>query len=506
MARQSVGSVFILGLAVFAGDGTARATAAALDRVREHVYFLASDEMRGRASGSPEYEQAARYVESHLEDFGLAPLFAGSYRQPFRLEQQVFSRRGWVEVSSPTGSHRFRVLEDAVFLNANRSPGWEGPFEMVYVGLGIHEPEAGWDDYAELDLAGKCALLVVDTPADLAAGLQPDLLARYADLTQGPSLKARAAAALGARCVLGILSPEAPAAMRSVTSDPDELVQIRTVDTRASDEAALPLAAGLSARAVRSVFAGQAGDPFPGGRPRGFALDGEVRFEMAVDIRDQLTTSNIGALLPGSDPLLACEVIVLSAHVDGQGMRGKAVLNSANDNASAVAALLEAARQLAGAPARRSLAFLFTAAEEEGLLGAGFFIDNPPVDLSKVALNINMEMIGKPARSGRRHRFRVTGRISRPVEVLARAVEQEVGGVDFDYSFRSDDDGRRLFRNADHVRFFLRGIPTLYFYGGDEGYHQPSDDPQRINYPKVAKMAEMLVALARNSDGWAASP
>jgi len=476
-----------------------------VDRTREHVFFLASDAMRGRASGTVEYDRAARYVEVQLEELALEPLFAESYRQGFRLERQVFGRGGWVELASSTGNHRFDVLKDAMFMSAGRASDRNGPFGMVYVGLGIHEPEVGWNDYAGLDLTGQCAVLVVDTPADLAVGLSSELLLRYTELSQGPRLKAQAAAAHGASCVLGIPSPTPPPAVLGVVSESAALEQVGSIDADRRLETRFPSAVALSARAAQQLFDGQSVVPFPGGRPKGFALAGKVRFEMDVELRDELATSNVGALLPGTDPAISDEVIVLTAHIDGQGMRGTTVLNSANDNASSVAALLEAARLLAAAPARRSVAFLFTAGEEIGLLGAGYFVEHPPFELSRIELVANMEMIGKPARSERLHRFRVTGRISRQVDDLARTVESEVEGVQFDYTFRSDGDGRRLFRNSDHVKFFLRGIPTLYFYGGGESYHQPSDDPEEVNYPKVAKMAEVLVALVRASDDWSAA-
>lgn len=470
----------------------------AVERIRTHVFTLADDDMRGRASGSPEYARAATYVENVLRGEGLGPLFGASYQQPFHIQRFDFGRDGWIAFEGPAGHHRFRTLEDAIFFHAGPAAEILGPREIVYVGLGIHEPDVGWDDYAGLDLEGKCALLVVDTPASMAPGLPEALLARYALPQGGGKDKVQAAAAHGAACVVGMLSPAAAPMFESLIHGPEALRQVQVAGVDQTELLGLPIAAALSNQAAEFVFTDQAGRAFPGGRPRGFAIHGTFRFGPAATAQ-RLETTNVGAWLPGSDPDVADQVIVLSAHLDGQGMQGRTVLNSANDNASSVAALLEASRRLAEARPRHSVAFLFTAAEEDGLLGAERFLDDPPFEQRRIVLNVNMEMVGKP-RGDRRHRFRVWGRIDPDVERLARAAERAVPRVDFNYGFRREDDGSRPFRNADHVRFFLRGIPTLYFWGGSEDYHQASDDPERLNLPKVAAMAEILRAVVQARD------
>jgi len=473
---------------------------ASVERVRDHLFFLASDAMRGRASGSAEFDQAADYVVDELTAYGLSPLFGETYHQRFAIEQIQFDQEGAVLFSGPTGIERFEVLRDAMFLGAAPEQDWTQPLALVYVGLGIHEPQAGWNDYEGLDLKGKCALFVLDTPAEWAPGLPDKVQRNYANLQVGPNEKALAAARHGARCVLGLLSPYAPSNMVSLLTNPALLTQIQTASLEKPRPIDTMLAAVLSPRAGERLFAGQQGQPFPGARPQGFALEGTVHFEVTRETTSHLSTANVGAILPGADPAVADEVIVLSAHIDGQGMQGATVLNSANDNASSVAALLEAARLLSTYQPRRTLLFLFTAAEEMGFLGSRFFVNTPPVDFEQFRLNVNMEMIGKPTRSGRRHIFRVSGRLTEEMEELTRSVETQAEGVTFNYTLRSDTDGKRLFRNADHVNFFLRGVPTLYFYGGSEGYHQPSDDPEQINFEKVAKMADILVTLIHETD------
>ena len=473
---------------------------ASVERVRDHLFFLASDAMRGRASGSAEFDQAAAYVVDELTAYGLSPLFGEHYRQPFTRERLQFDREGAMTFNGPEGTARFEVLQDMMFMNASSETDWTQPLGLTYVGLGIHERQAGWNDYEGLDLEGRCAHFVIDNPTALAPGLPENLQRIYAHPQVGPNKKALAAVSQGATCVLGLLSPHAPSNLVALLNNPQLLQQTRSVATEEPYSADKVLAAILSLQAGEHLFTGQRIQPFPDTRPVGGVLEGTVQFEVTWNTETQMNTANVGAIIPGTDPALADEVIVLSAHIDGQGMQGTTVLNSANDNASSVAALLEGARLLSTYAPRRTLMLLFTGAEEDGLLGSRYFVDYPPVDFEQFKLNVNMEMVGKPSQSGPRHVFRVWGRLTEEMEGLARAVEKGTDGVTFNYSPRSDDDGKRLFRNADHVHFFLRGVPTLYFYGGSEAYHQPNDDPEHINYEKVATMANMLVALIRETD------
>ena len=465
-------------------------------RARAHVEFLASDEMRGRASGTREFDRAADYVEAHLSELGLDPLFDGSYRQPYAIERVRFSGEGALIYSNGSATERFAEQVDMAFMGveAGRDAGAE--LGLAYVGLGIHEPAAGWDDYAGIDLTDRCALMMLDTPSELVQHFPPHLYARYTNLAVGPNTKAWTGIRQGAACVIAFPSSSAPAGfaeqMRSAA-----ILQQTIVLPSGAGGATIGTAVVVSSRAAARLLGVDDTDP---GANVSRLLDGTVSFEASWRSESTANASNVGAVIPGSDPELSHEVIVLSAHLDGQGMSGEDILNSANDNASSVAALLEASRLIRDVRPRRTVQLLFTASEEDGLLGSRHFVDHPPGDAEAVRLNVNMEMIGKPRRSADSHQFRVSSRVAPELESIVHEVERSIPGVEFDYLHRSDDDGRRIFRNADHVNFFLRGIPTLYFYGGDESYHQASDDPDGINFDKVAKMADLLLAVVRITD------
>ena len=470
---------------------------ATTDRVREHVEYLASDEMRGRKSGTAEYDRAADYVVTHLQEQDVGPLFGESYRQPITVESGSFAGTGSVIVRTNDTTARFGEQSDVAFMTIDPAIDWSSTrFALVDVGLGIHEPDVGWDDYAGVDLTNRCALLTLDTPVEQIEHLPRHIRIRYSDMMAGPAIKAWSAFRNGASCMIAYPSATAAPGVMAPMRSPQILRQNR-VTPGAGDVEKPAVAVVVSREAANLMLEAVSDDSGPGESRSG---ESDVSFEATWTSDSTIHTANVGARIEGTDPELRDEVIVLTAHLDGQGMNGRQVMNSANDNASSVAALLEAARSLAGQELRRTVYFLFTALEEDGLMGARHFVDHPPEDGRQLRLVVNMEMVGKPRRSGSSHEFRVSGRVAEGVESIVRSVERSTPGVEFDYLFRSDDDGRRIFRNSDHVHFFLRGIPTLYFYGGPEDYHQPTDDPEGINYEKVATMAELLVSVVKASD------
>ena len=442
---------------------------------------------------------------------GSEPLFpaagyeARSYRQPFGLASWNVAPTGSIVIERPGERFELRLLRDlqVAFVTANEA--WYGTLPLVYVGAGVVEPDLGYDELAGLDLEGACVVILFDLPAIMLRGAPSDLRTRNPAGNEGLIRRVGNAARQGAVCAIAIPGPAAPPFWDAFMQDANQLTSQSS--TPPVHEPFVSIAVALSRRGTSRLFAGQLGDPNVDSGLPPFPLRGvTLQFDLELNGTDRLETHNVGALIPGSDAALDDEIIVLMAHLDGQGTQADGVvLNRANDNGASVVALLETTRVLAEAPARRALAVLFTSAEEIGLRGAEHFVDNPPVERSRLALNINLEMVGKRRRSGGDYEFRVAGRHSDDIETLVRATRQRHGGVDFDYERRFETPEYR-FRRADHAHFFLRGVPTIYFYGGGGDYHQPSDDADRVEYPKVRTMAEVLVELIRVTDAMEGLP
>lgn len=223
-----------------------------------------------------------------------------------------------------------------------------------------------------------------------------------------------------------------------------------------------------------------------------------------------LSGANVLAFIPGTDPALRHEFVTIGAHLDGQGIgparRGDppAVHNSANDNATGSAVVLEVARALAADPPRRSVLVALWGAEEAGILGSGYFIQHAPVPLDAVRLHINLDGVGRFDRSpeGEAEIYALGGSlICAALQDRLLSVNEGAGRL----RFRTDDPNN-WFRASDHIHFHRAGIPSLFLTDlGSDSYHRPSDDAEFIDVPRLARVGETALALLKsvaNDDHW----
>ena len=208
-----------------------------------------------------------------------------------------------------------------------------------------------------------------------------------------------------------------------------------------------------------------------------------------------LPTQNVIAMIPGRDPALRGEYVVIGAHFDhlGRSTAGAldpeakdAIRNGADDNASGTAAILELARVFAGAPARRSILVASFSGEELGLLGSQWFVDHPPVPLADVVAMVNFDMVGRL----RNDKLIVYG-VSTATEFPSIVAGANVAPA---LAISAVGDG---FGPSDHSSFYARGIPVLHFFTDlHDDYHKATDDTEKIDIPgeaRVVALAERVV-------------
>ena len=208
---------------------------------------------------------------------------------------------------------------------------------------------------------------------------------------------------------------------------------------------------------------------------------------------------NVIAILPGSDPILRDEFVVLSAHFDhvgvGPPLGGDSIYNGADDNASGTTALLEVARALASLPTapRRSVMFLHVSGEEHGLLGSEWYSENPTVPIDRVIANINVDMIGRNSPDS-------IVVIGKDYSSLGETVES-IGLRHPELGLTVSDDlwpQERFFYRSDHYHFARKEIPALFFFAGvHEDYHRPSDHADLIDADKVARVSRLILYTVR---------
>ena len=472
---------------------------------------LSGDAMEGRDTGSDAYERAAKYVAGQFQAAGLKPAGDGGtffQRVPMH-EVDLDTNASSVEIlrgSAPSGAivgaviapKALRVLEQVTLApREDLPPDTNAP--MVFVGYGIPDPGA--------DLRGKIAVFFNNTPKDLPAAERESYVAR----------RTRALASSGAVATISIDNPGAiepfhwPAAYaHSValsSAVPAEAAPRAVPALRISSEAAaeLFLSSGHQIGDIRRD--GIAGAPL-----LNFPLQDRLRLHLVTTGKD-ISSPNILAVLPGSDPTLSAEYVALSAHLDGYGygtpVLGDRLYNGALDDAAYVALLLEIAKTQAALPPaqrpKRSLLFCIFTGEEKGLLGSAYFTRHPTVPIAQIAADLNLDQL-RPIFP--LHILTMEGITDSTLGEDARSVAQRFG-----IELRPDrEPERNLFRRSDNFNFVRVGVPIASFiFGYDHGtpeeqtyrdwyarrYHKPQDDLLTpIDWAAAAKFNRFFSDLA----------
>src|SRR4051812_21112505 len=486
------------------------------DRFRAHVTFLADDRLEGRDTGSRGHEIAAAYVASQFVGLGLTPGGEnGSWYQQVPFRSATLAEPVVLTLSGPNGSGPLRNGLDAIVGASLDEEKQDIEAPVVFAGYGIDAPAEGIDDYKGLDVRGKFVAILAGVPeglpSEIAAHLGDDKAAAAARhgaigvITVYTSQYARvrpfAARAGGAvrRPVLGWVGKSG-----SAGEDAPGL--------RASLILGDSAAAALFAGARRSYAAVRAEAEKPKAHPRGFALATRLHLQRNSTWTSLASPEVIG-LLPGGDPALKDEYVVLMGHLDHLGVRRNAkpgedaIYNGALDNAAGVATMLEAARAFAesGERPRRSILFIANTGEEKGLLGADYFAHYPTVPASRIAAVVDLDMplllyhFTDVIAFGAGH--------SQVAETVARAAGEM--GVALSPDPMPE---QNIFVRSDHYEFVKQGVPAImlatgYANGGGAAwkgflsgaYHHPNDDmSQKIDWESGARFARLNYLISRD--------
>ncbi len=464
-------SLVLLGLAACASAPTG--SPPTKDQLLAHVRFLGDDQLEGRGPGTRADLLARHYIATQLQASGLQPGGAdGSWMQPVPILGITTKVTEPLTARGVGGNSTFKVIEDftAVAGDPAATSAWRDA-ELVFVGFGIHAPDKQWDDFGGVDVRGKVLLFMNDDPID-------DRFAGKARLYYGRwSYKYEEAARRGALGAIVIhTAPSAGYPFQVVQANQDRAnfwlpfpKDQPTLGIRSwvSEDAAKKLCAlgGHDLDALRNASQQRSQPPVALGVTLGLAIQNDVR---------ELQSGNVVGLLPGSDPVLKDEYVVVTAHWDhlgiGKPRNDDAIYNGAVDNASGCAGLLTLARACAGLPERprRSMLFVAVTAEESGLLGSQFFARNPTVPAASMVANFNVDGLNV---WGRTHDIEFIGHGKNSLTALAEGIARAHGR-------RIEPDSNPdlgLFYRSDHFNFARIGVPAAYFKAGKDFLDQPED-------------------------------
>lgn len=502
------------------GDDDAATTATpAAARIAADVRTLADDRMEGRATGTRGYALASDHVARRFIDMGLEAGTPDGFFQRVPLVEARLQREGArFEVVAADGSRRALAFEQAYLPMpdfSGRGEAVEAP--AVFVGQAVHAPGLGHDDFAGVDLRGKVAVLLSGAPASFPHA------ARALHSATREKLANVAARGAVAAVLVGSAADEAGSPWaRSAANWERPAMRLRGDDGAALDAfPELKAVARTSAAAADELFAGgdrsaaMLADAARDGRAKPFAMPVRIALATPTTLRP-LETRNVVARIGGGDAARAGEAVVITAHLDHLGVGAKVkddgIHNGALDNALGVSVMLEAARILrAGSPRpARTVLFVATAAEEQGLLGAEWFVRAAAGDAgTRIVANLNLDM---PVLTAPTTDAVALGAGHSTLDAAVQGGAEETGLALSPDPFPEEVGLVR----SDQFAFVRAGIPALYLDAGITAadperdpklaalyfmrncYHQPCDDAdQPIQYEDAAKLAKLAAGTAR---------
>jgi hypothetical protein len=464
--------------------------------MKKNIDFLASDSMKGRNTPSSGLNIAAGYIAGSFREFGLMTV-NGSFYQPFTMCTRNLGAENHLEIIAKGNRSDYQIKSDYIPCENTGDRAVEGT--LVFAGYGITAPEYQYDDYAGTDVRGKIVLVFRHEPgendsmAKVFKGKEPT---SYSNLFEKVK-NARDHGAIGVMVVAEPLNYKSirprgypwPSLSKNLPLDAlpmgycDEIGDTIPV-VQVGEEVIKGIFGSLdSLRALQhqidSTFA-----------PGSFSLGGiSVKLKTTIEKTEKYTVDNVVGLLPGSDPALNEEIVVIGAHYDhvGVAVQHKAnedsIFNGADDNASGTTGVLAVAKAMTAMKKKpgRSVLFILFAGEEKGLFGSGYYVKHPLFPLDKTVAMLNMDMISRNSPDS----LEIIGALRCPdLETVINNQNHKTGFI---------LQPKKMSGGSDHWNFYKNNIPSVFFFTGfHKDYHRESDNPDKSDPKKASRVAKLV--------------
>ncbi len=442
-----------------------------------HTEVLAADEFGGRGPGTPGEDMTVDYLVAQFKALGLEPGNGQSWVQDVPITSVTTDPSVTLAVRGSDFERDLAYADEMmVFTQRQVESVSVEDAGLVFVGYGITAPERGWDDFGDVDVTGKTVVILINDPG--YATQDPEVFNGNTMTYYGRwTYKYEEAARRGAAAAI-IIHETAPAAygwdvVRNSWSGPQIGL---TADNQNLDRVA---AEGWVTEAVARELFAAAGEDFDALKAAAASPDFQAvplgDLTLSTELANTLSSAqsrNVMARLPGTE--FPQEHIVYSAHWDHLGTRegeGDQIYNGASDNASGVAALLALANlHVEAGAAPRSLLFLAVTAEEAGLLGAKWYVENPSHALETTVANLNMDNIYGGV-DGRTRDVAVVGFGNSELETWLQAAADKQGRV----LVQEPNPEKGYYYRSDHFNFARHGVPALYLTRGVDSFEHGSE-------------------------------
>jgi len=480
-----------------------------------HIKVLADDNLEGRDTGSRGERAAQVYAIEQLKKAGAEPAGAHSFYQPVKFVSRQIVEKDCSLALIRDGKREPLALGEDAIIGTRIMPAPEVEAPLVFVGYGLKVPEKNYDDFAGLDIRGKIVVIFSGSPSEI-----PGALASHYQTAAERWKVLRAAGAIGIVTLMNPASMDIPWS-RIALNRAHPTMDLDYPEFNETEGA--KLAVTVNPANAEKFFAGS-GHTFEEIAALGKDRKPLPHFPLAVSLAaktkvevTKVESANLVAKLPGSDPALKDEYVVLSAHLDhigiGEPINGDRIYNGAMDNGSGSALLLDMAASFKKNPEklRRSILLVLVTGEEKGLLGSKYFAAHPTVPPKSIVADVNVDMFLPivPLKL-----LTVLGLDDSDLGDRVRQIAQQQG-----VRIQPDPEPlRNLFIRSDQYNFIRHGVPSVVMSVGAEPgspeqklfkdwltqrYHAPSDDVnQPVDLAAAAKYEEIVRSLLINiADG-----
>jgi len=461
-----------------------------LKDIKAHLYYLASDDMKGRFSGSPEEIKSGDYIKTQFESYGLKPFFPNTYFQKFPFIEKVeLTKSNTLQFTINKQSKELSIHKN--FITAPFSGKSKISTAVVFAGYGITSTKLNYDDYDGIDVHGKVVVVMRYHPEHDSSKSEFD---RYSTYRQ----KASAARDKGAAGIIFVNGHEP-------RNDEDLLMELRYDGAGGIND--FPVSQ-IKRSVVDELFKSQNLDFAQyqkkidlNKKPYSFLFN-NISVNLSTEVKElEKTARNVVGYIEGNDPILKNEYIVIGAHYDHLGIdqlktssmyKGNdlQIHNGADDNASGTTGLLEVAEKFCALKSeiKRSIIFIAFSGEELGILGSTYFTNNSVIDIKNIVAMLNMDMVG------RLNDEKSLTIIGAGTSSLWKNLLSEKNKYDLKLAFNDSGSG-----GSDHQAFTNKNIPVLFFFTGTHtDYHKPSDDADKINYEGTQAVVNFVFEVANS--------
>ena len=464
----------------------------------KRLTILAADDMEGRETGKAGAAKAAEYIKAQFKSFGLkGPVTGTEYFQMLDLKEKTIASTNVI-----LNGQALTFLKDFYVLPGSFNNTKKTFKDFVFVGYGIASDK--YDDLTNLDLTNKIAIILPGEPVvdgkSLISGTE-----KMSEWTTNRTKKNNA------------LLAKKPAGIITLNPDMSRMAANKAFFERPSlimgaDDASRMLNLYFSKEQINALMS-QTGKNLDAlndkikteGKAQSFSFSANLD----VDVQNKLTpleAKNVLGFLEGSDAKLKKEILVITAHYDhiGVGTDGD-VFNGADDDGSGTTGVLEIAEAFSkakkeGKGPKRSILFMTVVGEEKGLLGSEWYSEHPVFPLENTITNLNIDMIGRvgndfKGKADSANYVFVIGSemLSTTLKTISENANKTYMNMVLDYRYDDPKDPNRFYYRSDHYNFAKKNIPIIFYFNGvHEDYHRKTDEVKKINFPLLAKRAQLV--------------